>query len=324
MESRERRENYVLQRLLCRDGQVEWWVGETLEQGEAARVVACLLPIEEASGEVPQEVLEEMLAQARRLKELPSDAALAHVLRPVSDQPVATADARQAIVYELSQKAVPLTEWLRSQQPDDSERLEVISQVVAAAGVNDIAQGAEMLTHSDDIAVQSALVASLAQEDLELSMKMAAIAGQLEAVGDLALLMDMPTLAEFLDSKSDELQDMAVDTLLRFSATRALSQIMGETSAGIAELGVNEMAEGVVRMSVAEDVADRGEELMDAGAELAAEGLVGAAAAEGFRNAAAELTEQGVSQMAIAGEELGEAEAAGDFADAMEEAAGEA
>lgn len=172
------------------------------------------------------------------------------------------------------------------------DHLAAISEVVAAAGVNDIAQGTELLTHSEDIAVQSALVAALAEEDLALSMKIAAIAGQLEAVGDLAILMDMPTLAEFLDSKSDELQNLAVDTMMRFSATRALSQLMGETSEGIAEMGVTEMAEGVVRMGVAEGVAARGEELMDAGAEMAAGGLAEMEAADELRNAAAEEAEE--------------------------------
>ncbi len=200
----------------------------------------------------------------------------------------AAAAEAEAAAHELDMQAASnVTRGVDAMVVGD--RLETISQVVAAAGVNDIAQGAELLSHSDDIAVQSALVASLAQEDLELSMNMAAIAGQLEAVGDLALLMDMPTLAEFLDAKSDELQDMAVDTLLRFGATRALSQLIGKTGEQVADMGVNEMAEGVVRVAVAGETAAHAEALSDAGAALTAEGLMKAAVAEGYREAAAEL-----------------------------------
>ena len=80
-----------------------------------------------------------------------------------------------------------------------------------------------MLAASDDLAVQSALVGSLGAEDLETSMDIAAISGQLDVVAQVVAELDMPVLAAFLEEKSIELQDLAVDGIFRAGATRALA-----------------------------------------------------------------------------------------------------
>jgi len=199
------------------------------------------------------------------------------------------------------------------------DRLSALSEVVATAGVTDIAQGVELLSQSEDIAVQSALVASLSQDEMDMGMQLAAIAGQLEAVSDLSSIMNMPILSEFLDTKCDELHDLAVDTLLRFGATRALAQVMSVTSEEVAVMGIGEMEEGVVRVGVAEGMEEAGEELYDAGAELAVEGLDEAETAGAFHEAATDLAQEGVAEVAMAAEEIGEATTMGDLADVLEE-----
>ncbi|NOX61103.1 MAG: hypothetical protein GXP42_04035 [Chloroflexi bacterium] len=178
-----------------------------------------------------------------------------------------------------------------------AERAAVLSEVVAAAGVADVSQGIELLVSSEDIAVQSELVKSMSEQDLSLGMNMAAIAGQLEAVADVALMLEMPTLAEFLDTKSDELQDMAVETIMRFSAARALAASMRETGVDVAALGANEVAEGLTRMAVSGEMAAQSEALAEAGAEMAAMGMAGVAVSEGLREGAAELAAEGIAQM---------------------------
>jgi len=96
-----------------------------------------------------------------------------------------------------------------------ADRAAVLSEAVGVAGITDISEGADLLATSDDIAVQSAIVGSMSEEDLALGMQLASIAGQLEAVGDVADILGLPVMSAFLDSKSDELQDLSVDTILR-------------------------------------------------------------------------------------------------------------
>ena len=88
-----------------------------------------------------------------------------------------------------------------------------LSNVVAAAGIIDMAEGADMLAASQDIEVQSILVSLLSEEDLSLGMDMGAIAGQLAVAADVVALREMPILADFLIDKSEELRDLAVDAI---------------------------------------------------------------------------------------------------------------
>ena len=67
-----------------------------------------------------------------------------------------------------------------------------LSNVVAAAGIVDMAEGADMLAASQDIEVQSILVSLLSEEDLSLGMDMGAIAGQLAVAADVVALAKCP------------------------------------------------------------------------------------------------------------------------------------
>ena len=60
-----------------------------------------------------------------------------------------------------------------------------------------------------------------------------------------------------------------------------------------------------------------------AGTTLVAGGMVEAVVADAYHDAVADLAAEGVSQVANVGEELGEAKAAGELADVMEDVASE-
>jgi hypothetical protein len=167
-----------------------------------------------------------------------------------------------------------------------------------------------MLAASDDIAIQSALVSALSQEELGYGMDLAAIAGQLWTVSDVVAALDMPVLADFLEVKGGELQNIAVEVLLRFGATHALAEYMEETSSQIEGLGMEEAEEGAARLDIAADMAAKSEELAQAGAELTAQGLSQLAAAEGMRDAARDLVNEEESPKAEAASKTGETDTA--------------
>lgn len=54
---------------------------------------------------------------------------------------------------------------------------------------------------SQALEVHSILVSGLSEEDLRLGMEMGAIAGQLAVAADVAAMLDLPVLAEFLADK---------------------------------------------------------------------------------------------------------------------------
>jgi len=122
---------------------------------------------------------------------------------------------------------------------------------VAAAGAADVAQGAEMLATSEDIAVMSAIVRALSAKDLDRGLETARIAGEFAAVGDLGRRMGMPVLAAFLIDRSSKLRGIGVENLLRYSGTRALSEAMARAGARVSDLGAGEVAEGVTPLAVA-------------------------------------------------------------------------
>jgi hypothetical protein len=100
----------------------------------------------------------------------------------------------------------------------------------------------------------------------------------------------MPVLAAFLEQRGEWLQEIAVETILSFGATRAVAEAMGETGARVAGLGAEEMVEGVARGIASETLAVDSEALAEAGVALAAQGMVETAAAEAAAEAARELS----------------------------------
>ena len=65
--------------------------------------------------------------------------------------------------------------------------------------------------------------------------------GELYAVGDVSALLGMPVMAAFLENRGEWLQEVAVDNMLRFSSTRALSEALALTGLDIGDLGAELM-----------------------------------------------------------------------------------
>jgi len=169
----------------------------------------------------------------------------------------------------------------------------------------DIAQGAEILAASEDLEIQSILVSGLSEEDLRLGMEMGAIAGQLAVAADVVAMLDMPVLAEFLANRGDDLRDLAVDAIIKFGATRAMSQTMEGIGARIGAMGADEMVEGMARRTVAEAAAQRSEELAVAGLAYAVSGIENLEIAQAAGAVAHELAVEGVAEVAAGSLELG-------------------
>ena len=69
--------------------------------------------------------------------------------------------------------------------------------------------------------VKGAIVTLMSREELDRGLELARIAGEMWTVSDLAALLDMPMLADFLEERGMRLQEIAVDQLLRSTGTRA-------------------------------------------------------------------------------------------------------
>ena len=157
----------------------------------------------------------------------------------------------------------------------------------------------------------------MSAEDLDHGMKLASIAGQLWATSNVLETLDLPLFAEFLDDKGHELQELAVDVLLRSGATRVLATEMAETGAEVGELAIGEVAAGIGRLVESEELENQSDLLQDAGEELAEQGFAEVVASEELSEAAKELRAEGVDEIATGAEEVGEAETANAVADRL-------
>ena len=189
-----------------------------------------------------------------------------------------------------------------------ADRAAVLSDVVATAGVTDMAEGIDLLATSEDIEVQSALVGSMSEEDLDIGMRLASIAGRMQAVSNVTATLGMPRITVFLREQGAELQSIASEAMLRSGATRALAAAMSATGANVAELGANEMAEGLTRLAAAEEIAIRSEVLAGAGAADLITGAREVAVAEAMDEVAKDVAVEGVAEVAMGSAELGAAD----------------
>src|SRR5215211_1677215 len=105
-------------------------------------------------------------------------------------------------------------------------RMGQLSEVVAAAGGVDIAQAIHLLSASEDVEVMGAVVGVMSQADLEHGLQLARLAGELRAAGNIVSLLELPVLAGFLESRSDRVNGMAVNSVLRSTSTRVLAGVM--------------------------------------------------------------------------------------------------
>ena len=181
---------------------------------------------------------------------------------------------------------------LGSQSAQAAERHMLLSRIFGSSGLDDIAQGDALLAVSQELDLMSTLVSGMSSEDLNEGMELAAISGQVTAVGDLLTYLEMPIIANFLVGRGERLRHIAVQNLLRFSATHTMAQAMQKTSEDVAELGSNEVAEGRMRLAASQQFADESEALSQASLDMTAEGLANLAASEALERASRSLREE--------------------------------
>jgi hypothetical protein len=131
--------------------------------------------------------------------------------------------------------------------------------------------------------------------------------------------MQMPVLSIFLAARGERLEDMAVEQIRQAGSTRSLARALASTGQKIGAMGEGEMAEGLVRITVSEGMAERSAELAVAGEILAERGVEEVAAAAEAGQLAREIAAEGAADMAAGSAELGAAAATEGFAEALEE-----
>ncbi len=218
----------------------------------------------------------------------------------------AARDARRRAVWSLAEGASDLT------RAEDLERVAgkvgQLSEIVSAAGARDLAQGVEMLVASKDIAAMSAVVAVMGAEDLEQGLALARLSGELRAAYALVRRLHMPVLAAFLSDRGERLHDMAVETALRASSTRALGTALvatGQDSERAERGGGRRRGDASGRrLRPLRSGATSWRRRARVYAEVGADELMDA---EALGDAARGLASEGVAEAAVAGAELGAA-----------------
>jgi hypothetical protein len=198
-----------------------------------------------------------------------------------------------------------------------ADRVAKLSDVVAAAGVTDMAEGAEILSTSEDVNTLSAMVGLMGAEDLEHGLALARLAGEMWIVGDVTDMMQMPVISAFLEERGFMLQDMAIEQILQAASAKSLSEIMAATGDRIADYGLREAAEGAVRLAVSEGMAETSEEMAEAGVVMAAKGAAEVADAIETERVAKEIAKEGVKEVAKGAAEVGAAEVMDEVAEEM-------
>jgi hypothetical protein len=192
---------------------------------------------------------------------------------------------------------------------------------VASAGVADVAEGAAILAASEDVSVLSAMVGLMSVEDLDHGLELARLSGELQAVGQVINLLQMPVLSAFLAARGGRLQEMAVEQIRQSGSTHSLARALTATGQKIAGMGENEIVEGIARLAVSEGMAERSALLSTEGALLAAKGMEQMVAAGELDLAARAAAAEGAADIAEGSTALGGAAAAAAFASDLEEKA---
>jgi hypothetical protein len=176
---------------------------------------------------------------------------------------------------------------------------------------------------ADDVDAMSAAVGLMSLGDLDRGLELGRLAGELQTIGDVVDALEMPVLSAVLGDRGWRLQQIAVDVILRAAAERSLSALMEATGIQIAELGANEMDEGVLRLAASQVAAERAGELAAAGLLMGMQGKVELAAAAEDADLAAEIAAEGVTAVAAGAAEFGAAASMGEMPESADEASAE-
>ena len=77
----------------------------------------------------------------------------------------------------------------------------------------------------------------MSEEDLEWSLELAGIAGQLLVISDTVAELDMPVLSNVLFDRGEQLREMATDSVFQSAALRGMAQALGEEAETVGALG---------------------------------------------------------------------------------------
>jgi len=202
-----------------------------------------------------------------------------------------------------------------------ADRVKDLSEIVAVAGVVDVEEGVDMLIKGGDVKAMGAIVKLMSREELERGLELARLAGELWTISDVAGVLDMPVLAEFLEERGMRLQQIAADQLLRFTGTRALAGAIKEAGEDVEAMGEQEVNEGILRLAVSDAAAQRSAELSAASDALAARAVDEMVTAEIAGSVARESAVIGVVEIAKGAEVMGAGEATMAMGEALEERA---
>lgn len=180
-----------------------------------------------------------------------------------------------------------------------ADRLGTLSKVAASAGVNDIAQGTELMLASEDVAAMSAAVGLMSLDDLQSGLHVGRIAGELETISQVLSVLEMPVVAAILVDRSLQLQEIATNTVLQAAASHGLSEVMNAAGKQLGEMGEEEMDEGLLRVAAAKVAKQRAEELEAQSVELGIKGMTEIANAAQTVELATEVANQGIEAVAV-------------------------
>ena len=107
----------------------------------------------------------------------------------------------------------------------------------------------------------SAVVGVMSEADLEHGLQLARLSGELRVAGDIVSLLELPICLDFSESRSDRVNGMAVNAVLRSTSTRVLAAAMAATGTDCASLSVENVTDGIVRLAAADALATRSGEL---------------------------------------------------------------
>lgn len=200
-----------------------------------------------------------------------------------------------------------------------SERAAQLSEITEVAGLADISQGDEMLSASDNLVAMGAVIQGMSEDDLDLSMEMAAIAGQMATIGEVIFRMGMPRIADFMAVKSDRLQELAADTIMRFAALSSLAEAVVDAGEDVGDLGFDEVGEGFTRLAISDEMAYRSDALAEAGVDLTLRGIGELEEARELRAAVEDMVGEAADEMTEGGIKMGAAETMADVAETLAE-----
>ena len=200
-----------------------------------------------------------------------------------------------------------------------AERLGVLSDVVAGAGIVDVAEGAAILAESDDVNVMSALVGMMSEDSLDHGLELARLSGELQTVGELVAELKMPVLSAFLTARSTRLHDMSLEQIHTAVSTQGVSDLLAASGTKIGELGENEVEEGITRLGVAGVAAERSAAMSRASDELAEQGIEEVVAAKVVGQIAREAAIEGAKEISTGSAVVGAAMALDEVATELKE-----